>query len=60
MKIEAGIIFIIIAVVCIAGIIVFSCLNIPGRELAMCIFGLVLVITAMIYMWIYNRKYKKK
>lgn len=52
--------FLIIAIICVAGIIVFSCINMPGRELTMCIFGLVLVITALCYMWLYSRESKRK
>lgn len=58
-KTKIEIFFLIIAIICVAGIVVFSCLSIPGRELAMCIFGLVLVITALIYMLLLNRERKR-
>ncbi|MCH5234640.1 MAG: hypothetical protein J1E16_05045 [Muribaculaceae bacterium] len=60
MNLKLEILFLTIAIICVAGIIVFSCINMPGRELAMCIFGLVLVLTALCYMWLYNRESKKR
>lgn len=45
----------IISLICGIGMIVFSCINIPGSMLAMAIFGIVLIITALIYMYLYAR-----
>ena len=52
----------ILTLICIAGIIVFSCVEIPekGAELAMAIFGLVMVIDWLVFMLIYIRERKRR
>lgn len=54
-----GIFIAVVAFICGVGIIVFSCIDIPGSELAMAIFGIVLMIMALLYMFYYNRERKE-
>ena len=48
----------IVSLICGIGLVVFSCIDIPGSMLAMAIFGLVLIITALLYMYLYARSRK--
>ena len=50
----------IISLICGIGIIVFGCIDIPGSELAMLIFGVVLMVMALLYMFLYARSRNKK
>ena len=50
----------IISLICGIGIIVFGCIDIPGSQLAMAIFGIVLMVMALCYMWLYARSRKKR
>ena len=49
----------IISLICGIGLIVFSCIDIKGSMLAMAIFGIVLIITALCYMYLYARSKRK-
>lgn len=49
----------IISLICGIGMVVFSCIDIPGSQLAMAIFGIVLMIVALLYMYLYARSRRK-
>lgn len=50
----------IVSIICGIGLIVFSCLNIPGKELALFIFGIIIVIVSLIFMYLSIKKKKIK
>lgn len=50
----------VISLICGIGIVVFSCIDIPGSELAMLIFGVVLMVMALCYMWLFARSRRNK
>ena len=49
----------VISLICGIGLVVFSCIDIPGSMLAMAIFGIVLIIMALLYMFLYARSRRR-
>lgn len=50
----------IISLICGIGLIVFSCVDMPGKELALFIFGIILIAMALIYMYLYDLNRRKR
>lgn len=50
----------IISLICGIGLVVFSCIDIPGSMLAMAIFGIVLIVMALLYMYLYARSKRNR